>query len=218
MFEKRAPVAKFTQVGQRVEGDIVDVQHTQQTDWKTRLPYFWENRLRVHNPRNLATGQPNDPVMQYIITIDTGKPTDDSGSTELRLFIDRPRMKTALREAVELTGGRDGLLIGGHLAMAWTGTTPSQGGGRDANTYQCWYRPPADGTGRKPDLTPQLATLAAGPASTPVTPPAPAFPLRQQTATPGRPIVTPYAPAAAGPTQLEVPAPAHPGWSDEPPF
>jgi hypothetical protein len=212
MFETRAPGARFTRIGEQVDGIIVDARRTQHTEYKTNIPLYWQDKQVVNHPVNLRTGLPNDPKLQYEITIDTGK-QDENGITERRLFVRGKRMENALREAVVAGGGgRDGLLIGGHLSCAWTGTEPSTGGGQDAKLYSFTYRPPAAGEGRKPDMTPVLAAGAGaypdtasivdraglhGPA------PTPEFALRKPQQQQARPVVTPYAPAA---------------FSDEPPF
>lgn len=162
MFETRAPAAKFTRIGEQIAGQIVDVRRTQQTEYGTRLPLFWENKTKSTRPVNPMSGAPNDPMLQTEITIDCGKPVDDNGGTHLRLFIRGKRMTEAFRAAIAAGGGgQDGLLIGGHVTAAWTSTEPSQGGGADAKLYRFTYRPPAAGEGRKPDPTPVLAGGAA---------------------------------------------------------
>lgn len=160
MFETRAPAVRFDRLGATVEGEIVDARRTQQTEFRTFVPLYWERQgtgaVKTYNSVSPATGQANDPIMQTEITLDTGTP-DENGDTERRLFVRGKRMDRALKAAVAKGGGgRDGLLIGGHLSCTWTGTEAS-GAGQDAKLYDFTYRPPAAGEGRKPDATPVLA-------------------------------------------------------------
>jgi hypothetical protein len=156
MFETRAPGAKFTQIGDGVDGEIVGVRRTQQTEFKTNIPLYWENKTKSTHGVNPATGRPNDPMLQTEITVDTGVP-DENGVTERRLFVRGKRMTDSLKHAVQQGGGGgDGLLIGGRLACTFYGTEPSAGGGSDAKLYRFAYAPPAAGEGRRPDPTPVL--------------------------------------------------------------
>lgn len=156
MFETRAPSAKFATVGDGIDGDIVGVRRTQQTEFKTNIPLYWENKTKSTNRTNPASGQLNDPMLQTEITLDTGVP-DENGATERRLFVRGKRMTDALKQAVQQGGGgRDGLLIGGKLACTFYGTEASAGGGSDAKLYRFSYNPPAAGDGRRPDNTPVL--------------------------------------------------------------
>jgi hypothetical protein len=162
MFETRAPGAKFTQIGDGVDGEIVGVRRTQQTEFKTNIPLYWENKTKSTHGVNPATGRPNDPMLQTEITVDTGVP-DENGVTERRLFVRGKRMTDSLKHAVQQGGGGgDGLLIGGRLACTFYGTEPSAGGGSDAKLYRFAYAPPAAGEGRRPDPTPVLYDGAGG--------------------------------------------------------
>lgn len=225
MFETRAPGAKFATIGDNAAGDIVEVRRTQQTEYKTNIPLYWENKLTVKNSVNPATGQPNDPKLQYEITVETHT-QDENGVTERRIFVRGKRMEQALRAAVGAGGGgREGLLIGGWLSCTLTGTEPSQGGGQDAKLYTFKYRPPAAGEGRRPDMTPVLygGEPAGAPQvsfSPPPQPPVPSFNLRAPAHT-GAPIATPYPSGYRNVGEVQdalagKPAPA--AFTDEPPF
>lgn len=219
MFETRAPSAKFTKIGDAVAGEIVDARKTQHTEYKTNIPLYWERNgatsTIVKHAVNPLTGLPNDPKWQYEITLDTGTP-DENGNTERRIFVRGQRMEKALKAAIAGGGaGRDGLLIGGWLSCAWTGTEPSQGGGNPANLYTFQYRPPAAGEGRKPDPTPVLA--GGGSWSEPVTVAAPARPLPAFNVRRDEPIAKPYRDVQEVQAALTgQPAPAM--FDDEPPF
>jgi hypothetical protein len=213
VFETRAPSAKLVRVGDKVSGRIVGVRRTQHCEYKTNIPLYWEKTGQgaaiVKHPVNPLTGLPNDPKLQYEITLDTGIP-DENGTTKRRLFVRGKRMENALRTAVQTTAGEDGLLIGGALTCTLTGTEPSQGGGSDAKLYTFTYQPPAAGEGRKPDLTPHLA---GGTWQQPDPQPTPAFALRQQQqpVEAPRPVVTPYATTSTT-TAASV------NYDDQPPF
>jgi hypothetical protein len=157
MDEIYAPAARFDRVGEEVGGRIVDVASVQQTEYKTRIPFYWENRTKVTRAVNPATGEANDPMMQRVVTVDVGVP-DENGNTERRIFIRGKRMTSAYKDALAAGGaGRQGILIGGQLYATWTGTEASQGGGADAKTYRFRYVAPKPGEGTKPDAAPILA-------------------------------------------------------------
>lgn len=210
MFETRAPSAKFATVGDGIDGDIVGVRRTQQTEFKTNIPLYWESKTKSTNRTNPANGQPNDPMLQTEITLDTGVP-DENGATERRLFVRGKRMTDALKHAVQQGGGgRDGLLIGGKLACTFYGTEASAGGGSDAKLYRFSYNPPAAGEGRRPDNTPVLYDGDAE--EQPVTNPEP---LGRYTVTAGNTV---NAQPAVVNGSAATTAGGRASWSAEPPF
>lgn len=210
MFETRAPSAKFATVGDGIDGDIVGVRRTQQTEFKTNIPLYWESKTKSTNRTNPASGQPNDPMLQTEITLDTGVP-DENGATERRLFVRGKRMTDALKQAVQQGGGgRDGLLIGGKLACTFYGTEASAGGGSDAKLYRFSYNPPAAGEGRRPDNTPVLYDGDAE--EQPVTNPEP---LGRYTVTAGNTV---NAQPAVVNGSAATTAGGRASWSAEPPF
>lgn len=161
MFTSNPPVAKFARIGDIVEGTIVDVYRSQRYEYVRGgqgLPLYWSNKKPTPGARiNPETGQANDPVLQHVITVDTGTP-DDNGDTERRIFVKNKRMETALTAAVTLAGGRrvGGLLIGGYLRCTWTGE--EQGDGPSpAKVHSFEYAAPPAGTGREPSGEVRLA-------------------------------------------------------------
>lgn len=161
MFTSNPPSAKFARIGDSVEGTIVDVYRSQRYEYVRGgqgLPLYWQNRKPTAGARvNPETGQANDPVLQYVIVVDTGAP-DDNGDTERRIFVKNKRMETALTAAVTLAGGRrvGGLLIGGYLRCTWTGE--EQGDGPSpAKVHSFEYAAPPAGTGREPSGEVRLA-------------------------------------------------------------
>lgn len=217
MFEQRVPGVRFTRVGEEISGQIVNVRRTQQTEYSTRIPLYWENKAKSTRPVNPLTGQPNDPMLQYEVTIDTGI-ADENNCTEKRIFVRGKRMTDAFKQAVQKSAPHEGLLIGGHLTAIWTGTVPSQGGGADAKTYAFRYNPPAVGEGRRPDDTPVLAGNGMWQAAPQEPQPTPAFALRTQppatSTTTNRPVVTPYVGAGSSVNAQ----PVQPVFDDVPPF
>lgn len=206
MFETRAPGAKFTHVGDGIDGDIVGVRRTQQTEFKTNIPLYWENKQKSTHRTNPATGGANDPMLQTEITLDTGVP-DENGATERRLFVRGKRMTDALKQAVQAGGGgRDGLLIGGRLACTFYGTEASTGGGSDAKLYRFAYGAPAAGEGRRPDNTPVL--YDGGVDEDVVAPAVGRYTISAPTTTSGGNTVNAHPTIAAGVAT----------WSAEPPF
>lgn len=154
MFTTNAPSAKFAHIGDSVEGTIVDVYRTQRYEYVRGgqgAPLYWLNKKPTAGARiNPETGRANDPVLQWVIVVDTGTP-DDNGDTERRVFVKNKRMEVALTAAVTLAGGRraGGLLIGGWLRCTWAGE--EQGDGPSpAKVYAFEYAAPPAGTGREP--------------------------------------------------------------------
>jgi hypothetical protein len=137
-----APIAKFTSIGQRIGGRIVDARLVQTSDFKTRRPEYWEEKAKTFAPY-AADGTPNEPKAQLELTIDTGE-RDESGETERRIFIKNKRQFEALRAALKASRARQGLMIGGEIWMTLTGKEASEGA-EDANTWAIEYRPPAEG-------------------------------------------------------------------------
>jgi hypothetical protein len=175
LFVTEAPSAKFPTVGTTVEGEVTDVYRAQRFEYVKNgqgLPLYWQNRKPTAGARFAADGTPNDPVLQEVITLDTGVP-DANGDTERRIFIKNKRMRTAIAAAVAAAGGRraGGLLLGGRLSCTWVGEEEGEGG-QPAKVYEFTYTPPAPGTGRTPDNDVRLSERSAD-TPAPVTPPVP---------------------------------------------
>ncbi len=173
MFESRAPSAQLRKVGDTVGGEIVDVRRTQTSEYKTNIPEYWQDKRVVQNPVDPATGKPNDPKLQWEITVDTGQP-DEDGETERRIFVANKRDTAALKEGVKKSGGRDGMLIGGYLKVTFYGEEDT-GTAQPAKLKRFDYQPPAAGEGRRPDTTPVL--IGGSPAMAAAARPAPDYPI-----------------------------------------
>jgi hypothetical protein len=100
---------------------------------------------------------PNDPIVQWEITVDTGV-EDDLGDTERRIFVDprKGRRKTVLEgrrggDAVAVAlkkarAHRVGLEIGGTFFLT-AGEKVQDGDGPETATWTAEYQPPAGGPG-----------------------------------------------------------------------
>lgn len=175
LFTVNAPAAKFVQVGDSVEGEIVEVVQEQRRKFvRGQLgdPEFWFNRKPVTNmPIDPATGKRNDPVLQYVITVDTGLGAVD-GTTERRIFVKNKRMEDALKRAVRDAKAREGLLLGGRLKCTFTAFDETSDAPTPPKVYEFVYTAPAAGQGRQPsgevrlvdrdaEVTQNLAPIAA---------------------------------------------------------
>ena len=153
LFTVNAPAAKFVRVGDSVEGEIVEVIQEQRRKFvRGQLgdPEYWFNRKPVINmPVDPATGKKNPPVLQYVITIDTGVP-DEDGNTERRIFVKNKRMEDGLKKAVREAKVREGLLLGGGLSCTFTGYDETSEAPQPPKIYEFVYTAPAPGEGRQP--------------------------------------------------------------------
>lgn len=167
-----APYAKFAKSGDRHGGEIVDFRVVQTVDFDTKRPQYlqqdedgsWKKTFHAYR----EDGRPNDPIVQYEITVDTGI-EDAHGDTELRIFVDprKGRRNTLLEgkrggDALAIAlkkakAHRVGLELGGTFFLI-AGEKVRDGSGPATNTWSAEYTPPAGGVGAgKPvDETPVL--------------------------------------------------------------
>lgn len=126
------PSAKFPVLNSTVVIDpITDVQASQQVDFKTRKPLFYDDR---------------SPRMQIIVT---GQTTDRDPTTEhddgIRKLYVKGQMRQAVRDAV-VAAGAAGLETGGALAIQWVGEEDAGPGMNPKKLFSAQYRrPPAQG-------------------------------------------------------------------------
>jgi hypothetical protein len=156
----RAAHVKFEKPGDRHGGEIVDFRVVQKADYDTNRPlYFQRNEdgaSKTFSPY-APDGRPNDPIVQWEVTVDTGI-EDSEGDTERRIFIDPRKGKrgTALEgkragDAIssalkKAKAHRVGLEIGGSLYLIFDGKV-RDGRGPENNTWSAEYAPPAGGPG-----------------------------------------------------------------------
>lgn len=122
------PSAKFADVGAVTKGRVVDLDSSQQTDFQTREPKFYDD---------------GNPMMQVVVTLatDVRDPDIDDDDGTRRLYV-RGQMVKAVREAVRKAGA-DGLAVGGTLGVQYTGDgQPSARGLNPPKLYAAQYAPP----------------------------------------------------------------------------
>lgn len=110
---------------------ITGVEATQQTDFKTRAPVFYDN------------GQPK---MQIVVTGYTSERNPDTPNDDgLRRLYVKGQARVAVREAV-LEANADGLEIGGALALVWYDDKPAeQPGMSPQKLHRAQYQRPTAG-------------------------------------------------------------------------
>lgn len=112
---------------------ITAVEASQQTDFKTRAPLFYDNQ---------------QPKMQVVVTgltseRDPDRPNDDG----MRKLYVKGQMKAAVREAV-LAANAPGLEIGGSLAVVWFDEkAPDAPGLSPQKLHRAQYQRPAADAG-----------------------------------------------------------------------
>jgi hypothetical protein len=168
-----APYAKFVNPGDRHGGEIVDFRVVQTIDFDSKRPQYlqqdpdngaWSKVFSAYGP----DGKPNDPIVQWEITVDTGV-EDENGDTERRIFVDprKGRRNTLLEgkrggDAVAIAlkkarAHRTGLEIGGKFFLI-SGPKVKDGTGPATNTWTAEYEAPEGGvgTGKAVDEMPWL--------------------------------------------------------------
>lgn len=121
------PAAKFPTIGAIVKGTITASEVTQQTDYATGTPKFYDD---------------GKPMQQVVITLRTDErdPSID-GDEGLRKLYVRGQMTAAVREALRTAKAK--LEIGGTLAVQYTEDKPSEKRGfNPMKVYTAQYKPP----------------------------------------------------------------------------
>lgn len=224
LLDSRATTLKLEVMGQWYGGIcIAEPEETQRTEYVKGgggAPLYWMDKKPVpgvaHDPR---TGQPNEPVLQTEIILDTDT-EDEYGSKERTLYIDNKRKTVAFRNAWRKAGmPRGSSLVGCRVMAQWVGTEPGEGT-QEAKLYAYHITPPVDGPRR-------IQSAVSGASNTVtyhITPPAPVAP----TADPpgwsgnGQTYSPPPDPRPTNPppsAQTYAPPPPPPGlFADEPPL
>ncbi|MEU1240069.1 hypothetical protein ABZ388_06890 [Micromonospora parva] len=159
LFSETIPTAKFNQIGDKVVGTIVRFDQQQRTEFTPNQqgagrPMFWHNgKPTAAMPNDPQTGEPNQPVMDKVIVLDTGV-DDGYGETQRRLFVKSKQMLNDIKTACTAAGVRD-VDEGGRLTCTWV-----DGAGRvgSPKVYAFEYAPPA------------MAGAVAAPAEAPAAP------------------------------------------------
>jgi hypothetical protein len=100
---------------------------------------------REYDPSGQNLGKPKffpsgDAVWGIAIDIQTTTRTGPEDSGVRRLYADKARLLSAIRDAVT-KADRLGIEVGGYLKVVWTGTEMGKGN-MPANTYEAYYTPP----------------------------------------------------------------------------
>ncbi|HET8726355.1 MAG TPA: hypothetical protein VFO41_02490 [Alphaproteobacteria bacterium] len=158
LFANRAPTAKFQQIGDSCAGTIVDIGKAQRTEFKRDGsigdPMFWSGGRPVAGAEiDPRSGEPNQPVMDHVITVDTGV-ADENGDTERRIFVKGKADLAAIKEACIAAGVRD-IEVGGRIQKIWKS---GEGGTADPRVYVYRYQPPGVQGGLKPisEIAPEV--------------------------------------------------------------
>ena len=142
-----SPVVKFPNLGDKVVGVVTKVERTQQTDFDTGKPAFWDD---------------GNPKMQFVFHLATDlrdpEVEDDDGS---RRLCARAQMEKAIKEAIRVSGAGKDQIVGGKLAVQYAEDgTPKNPRHNPPKVYRAQFVP---GTGAAADL---LADAPPAPAAT----------------------------------------------------
>lgn len=147
LLSSGAPAFSFENVGDTVKGVIIASEVSQQRDFQTGKPKFYDD---------------GNPMMQLVVTLatdlrDPERPDDDG---HRRIFAPRTgkpqSMFQAIRTVVQRSGGR--LEEGGTLAVKHVGTEASETRGfNPRKLYEAAYKPPTAGVNLDPEPTPAAA-------------------------------------------------------------
>lgn len=213
----------FDNIGDYVQGTVLDLAEVQQTDLQSGQPAFWDDgkpkmmyrvtlQTELRDPAN-----PADDGKRTVYLRGAKKPKDDGGKSSL----------CAVLDAVKDATGSGNLAYGGKLTLQYAANGPQPNRGFNAPKYYlAWYEPPQmtlEQPAEHKSAPPPPATPAFGsPADQQGPPPAWAQPAGQAPPAPAAPPAAPPAgpPAPAGaPPGAQAPAapPAQGPWATQPP-
>lgn len=145
------PSAKFDNVGDLVKGTVVASEVTQQVDFATKKPKFYDD---------------GNPMMQAVITLQTDQrdPSIEDDDGRRKVYV-KGQMTQALRDALRAAGSK--VEIGGTLAVQFV-DQENTGKGNPKKIYRAQYKPGAPSVDATNDLlgagAPAPATSAPAPA------------------------------------------------------
>jgi hypothetical protein len=171
LFTSSTPTAKFQQIGDSIVGRITHIGQQQRTEYLRdggigpRM--YWSGGRPVADAEiDPRSGEANQPVMDHVVTLDTGKP-DENGETERRVFVKGKAELASVKQACIAAGVRD-IEIGGVLKKTWLS---GAGGTADPRVYEYKYKAPERAAEPQPisDVLPEvLERLKRSHASSPV--------------------------------------------------
>ncbi|MFD9905605.1 hypothetical protein [Streptomyces sp. NPDC059063] len=199
-----APTAKFPTPGTTVGGRITTPPTVeQQRDIQSGEKKFWGN---------------GDPMMQLVVTVDTGQrdPSIEDDEGKRRIFV-KGQMKNAVADAVRASGA-PGLEVGGRLTVTYSHDGEQKQRGFSApKQYTAQYIPAAQAALNATAPAPAApAPPGVNTVTGEITTPPPGLTPQQYAAAQQNPATAALAQQAA----VQAPAPAAPAPqpSDEPPF
>jgi hypothetical protein len=116
-----APTAKFPTIGTVHRGEILSMEKKQQT-------LFWDN------------GEPRWEIVFTIQTDETDPEIEDDDGK--RRIYAKGQMRVAIKDAVAATGYRGSSLVGGQLAVKYSGDGRSEQGLNPPKEYQAKFEAP----------------------------------------------------------------------------
>jgi hypothetical protein len=126
------PAAKFDQIGVIVKGTIVKTGTSQQRDYQTKQPLYWNDG----RPGTIVT---NEPMLQAVITVQTDTRDDNDDDGQRAIYCGSRNLRDAVRDAVTKAGSK-ALEVGGTIAVQYTGGSGNTG---DPKQYAAEYKQPA---------------------------------------------------------------------------
>lgn len=128
--------AKFENPGDRVSGEILNVETKQQTDLKDGSPKFWDD---------------GSPMWQVVVTLQTDErdPEDPEDDGRRNVYVKGSSKYASTHKAVAdalRAAGAKTLEVGGTLALAYTGDGEATSRGfNPPKLYQAAYKAPVAG-------------------------------------------------------------------------
>lgn len=127
-----APAVKWQRIGQKVSGEIVDVEEKQETQFKTGALLYWGEKKGDGKVTTSTgpSGKELNPCMQLVVTASTGlnDPGVMNDNGERRIFM-KGQMLAAMKLACRTHRIKDyDALIGAHVEVVFESEKPSDGG------------------------------------------------------------------------------------------
>jgi hypothetical protein len=159
----------FAEVGDTVTGTILSIGLSQQSDFKSKEPLFWDeektrpkNQVRVTLQTDLTDWE---GVSEEKIEDLEEKGEEDDGIRNVYL---RWKSAEAAKKAVRAAGAKK-LMVGGKLRLKFSGEEKKKGQGYPTKLYEARYRPPVeevdeddlDSAGAEPEERPRARKAPA---------------------------------------------------------
>lgn len=129
---------EFANIGDTVAGVIVEMKKTQQTDFQTGAPQFWNDgspkmMLRISLQTELRDSEDDEGIRNVYLRGGNFTASKGKGTSSL----------VAVKDAVKRSGAQDGIQPGGKLTLQYSGEGPAPAKGMNASKlYVASYQPP----------------------------------------------------------------------------